>query len=80
MGHARIPCCNRQEVQITGKVRDNHCSELAVILTAAFQGYVSHACTELLMAIIVREKYVRTDTTRMRTTTSLKKRVGREKL
>ena len=43
----RIPCCNRQEVQITGNVRDNDCSELAVIPTAAFRGYVSHTCAEL---------------------------------
>jgi hypothetical protein len=72
MGHVRIPCCNLQEVQTTGNVRDNDCSELAVILTVAFRGYVSHACTELLMAITVTEKYVRIDTARMRATMPLK--------
>jgi hypothetical protein len=72
MGHVRIPFCNRQEVQTTGNVRDNDCSELAAILTVAFRGYVSHACTELLMAITVTEKYVRIDTARMRATMPLK--------
>jgi len=36
MGQVRIPCRNQQEVQITGKVRVNDGSELAVIPTAAF--------------------------------------------
>jgi len=46
-----------------------------VIPAVAFRGYVPHACSELFIVYVAREKYVRKDTARMRKTMPLKKKL-----